>query len=291
MVNIVVRAGTIIAGLLIPLVLWGCSSPAERSSESVGESRQAVVAAESKRFSVSLPTGVLIGDQAAAAGRTLTLADRARVQAATGTLLSVANSGTSSGGTTELGVEARSGTILSKPPVTLRDRSRVEGNVQSGGAITRQNQTVVTGTTTANSSPSFDPWSWTVSFPAASQSVTVPPDSSATINPGSFENVTVFSRSVLRLRTGTYYLKSFDLEPQAQILVDTLQGPVFVYVRSGLIWRGATNFTGPSDRLLVGFGGTDSVALECAWQAQQKGRRRPTRGPNAGNPTPKRQEL
>ncbi|MES1183828.1 MAG: DNRLRE domain-containing protein [Myxococcales bacterium] len=161
-----------------------------------------------------------------------------------------------------MGNDARSGTILSQPAVTLGDRARVEGNVQSGGAINPGNQSVVTGTSTPNTAVAFDPWSWTVNFPASSQNVVVPQAGSTPISPGSFENVTVNNQGTLRLSTGTYYLNSFDLEPQAKIAVDTVAGPVLIYVRTGFTWRGAVNFTGPSDRLLVGYAGTDSIALE-----------------------------
>lgn len=248
---------------VIPLVLVGCASSSEdRAAENVGESQQQIVGALSKKFSISLPRGVSIAEESVAAGRNLAILDRALVQESTGVLALVANAGTSTGGLTQLGNDARSGTILSQPAVTLGDRSRVEGNVQSGGAITPGNQGVVTGTSMANSAVAFDPWSWTVNFPATSQNVVVPQAGSATITPGSFENVTIFSQATLRLSTGTYYLNSFDLEPQAKIAVDTTLGPVVIYVRTGLIWRGAANFTGPMDRLLVGYAGTDSIALE-----------------------------
>lgn len=262
--NTLVARVWVAVAMLLGLLMFACGSPEERRGEEMtGVVRQAVVGAETKRFSVALPASVFVGDAAAAGSKTVRLADRSRIVLANGSSLGpVFNSGLVTGGTTELGVEARSGTIRSKPAVTLRDRARVEGDVQSGGSVTRQNQTVVTGTVSANSSPAFDRWSWTVNFPAATQNVSVPADGTAAIAPGSFENVTVFSRATLRLRTGTYYLKSFALEPQAQILVDTTQGPVYLYVRSGLTWRGSTNFTGPSDRLLVGYAGSDSIAVE-----------------------------
>lgn len=240
----------------------GCSGSAERGEQGLGVSQQAQVAADSKTFSISLPSGASLSSEPAVASQTLTLGDRATVQAANGAFLPIENAGTSSAEGTELGTDTHVGAILSGPSVTLRDRSKVDGDVQSGGTVTRQNQTVVNGSVTEHSAPSFYRWSWTVNFPAASQSVSVAGGSSTPIDPGSFENVTVFSSATLRLKTGTYYLKSFDVEPQAQILVDTTQGPVVVYVRGGLIWRGAANFTGPSDRLFLGYAGTDSVALE-----------------------------
>jgi serine protease len=251
---------------VLPLVLVGCASSSDdrtaENAENVGESQQQIVGALSKKFSISLPRGVALSDESVAAGRNLAILDRARVQEPTGVLAPVANAATTTGGVTQLGNDARSGTILSQPAVTLGDRSRVEGNVQSGGAITPGSQSVVTGTSTANTAIAFDPWSWTVNFPAASQNIIVPQAGSTTIAPGSFENVTINNLGTLRLSTGTYYLNSFDLEPQAKVVVDTVAGPVFIYVRTGFIWRGAINFTGPTDRLLVGYAGADSIALE-----------------------------
>lgn len=179
-----------------------------------------------------------------------------------GHFLSIVNSGTGSPGLTELGTDAHVGSVLSVPSVTLRDRAKVDGNIQSGGTVTRQNQTIVSGTVTANSPPAFDRWSWTVDFPPPGENLSVGPDGAAAPPPGPMGDVTVFSRSTLRLRTGTYYLSSLALEPQAQVAVDTTRGPVVVYVRAGLTWRGGVTFNGPSNRFLVAYSGTNALALE-----------------------------
>lgn len=134
-------------------VLTSCSGPAERTAENVGETQQTVLAAESKKFTISLPSGAGLDALPAVVDLQLTLSDRASVRSATGAFLPIANSGTGSPGLTELGTDAHVGAILSVPSVTLRDRAKVDGNIQSGGAVTRQNQTVVGGTVTANSPP------------------------------------------------------------------------------------------------------------------------------------------
>jgi len=240
----------------------GCSGSGSAPQEHSGESRAAIVVAASKTFAISVPSGTTLAEQAIVSSQILALADRAAVKTASGASVGIANSGVVPGGDTNLGTDTLVGAITSKPSVTLGDRARVEGNVLSAGAVAPHNQTVVTGTVTQYGTPSFDRWSWTVDLPASSENLSLPPDRVASLSPGSFENITVFSRSTLRLRTGTYYFGSFDVEPQATLAIDTTRGPVVLYVRGSLIWRGSINFTGPTDRLLIGYAGADSVALE-----------------------------
>src|SRR4051812_17296162 len=81
------RAAGLLQAAVLPLVLVGCASSSEdEPAENVGESHQQIVGALSKKFSVSLPRGVSIAEEAVAAGRTLSILDRARVQDSTGVL-------------------------------------------------------------------------------------------------------------------------------------------------------------------------------------------------------------
>jgi hypothetical protein len=76
----------------------------------------------------------------------------------------MANSGITTGGTTDLGVDSRSGSVISAPLVNLRDRARVEGNVISGGMVNPFPTAVITGIAASQANPSFDRYTWTVNF-------------------------------------------------------------------------------------------------------------------------------
>jgi cytoskeletal protein CcmA (bactofilin family) len=251
--------------LFSALLVLGCTS-GDREHEQMMTVQQALTPAQTVKFAFSLPSSGSFETVVAGATETLKIDDRARVQFVGGQPAPVSNSGSVGQGTTVLGSDARSGTIESQRAVSILDRARVEGNVTSASSITRGNSTVVTGTVTPNAALSFDRYSWNVTFPAASTSVTVPVNGTGTLNPGSYENVTVFSGGHLRLQAGTYYLNSIQLESLSWLDLNTTAGPIFIYVRNSVIWRGTTTFVGSNDRLFVGYAGTNAIAIEGLFQ-------------------------
>ena len=78
--------------------------------------------------------------------------------------------------------------------------------------------------------------------------------------------VNVKSNARLELRTGVYVVDSLSLEPNALLLIDAAAGPVEVYVRQSLIYRGKITIArgGPGD-FLLGYVGTSSAFLEAAF--------------------------
>lgn len=216
--------------------------------------------AELQRLGMSLADGLDFTSTALGAGHDLLLRDRAEVLARSGAIEPViSNAGA---GITELGVESASASVISAAGVVLRDRARVDGSVTSSGNIASGNQITISGAVTANTGTSFNRWQWTVDFPGSSGDVTLPPDTSQSLEPGSYSTVNVFSRARLRLHSGTYYMDQLLLEPQSVLELDTAGGPVFLYIRSNLIYRGLVEVSGPPDSLLVGYLGENSIAIE-----------------------------
>jgi hypothetical protein len=165
------------------------------------------------------------------------------------------------------GVQAQTGSIVTKGGVFLRDRAIVNGSILAGGAVTTQNQTTVTGTVTQNSTSVILPAGRDLSgvvFPASNAgAVTLPPDGTRTLAPGSYATVIANARAVLTLSAGTYYFQSLTLEPQSRLHLNQAAGPVKLYVKNSMIIRGQiASVAGAPDGFVLGFAGTGSVVLE-----------------------------
>jgi hypothetical protein len=169
----------------------------------------------------------------------LKLADRVVVLASSGAAGAIVNSGT---GATELGVEARTGNVWSGGTVTLRNRARVAGFVKTNATVVRQTDAAVTSGIIERAGLTFPAGPGGVTFPTGSFSdVNVEPDKTASINPGSFKNVSVKSRALLNLVAGTYFFESLAIEPQGELRLDKSGGAVVINVRTRLAIKGAVS--------------------------------------------------
>jgi hypothetical protein len=191
----------------------------------------------------------------------LLLADRVKVKRQDGTFAPVVNAGPTE---TNIGVEAQTGDVWSRSPVVMRDRSRVNGVMKAMSTLTQHNQTVVTGAITRNGAFLQIPTlSFAVTFPTSNQgAVTVSPDSTRTLAPGAFADVSVQSRATLFLSTGTYYFNNFTVEPQAKISCTSGSGQVVIHVKNGFTFRGSIiENSGGRPKVFIGVFGTNLVAL------------------------------
>ena len=101
-----------------------------------------------------------------------------------------------------------------------------------------------------------------VAFPTSDQgAVDVEPGLQRTLAPGAYSDVVVKSRATLSLKTGTYFFNSLDLEPQAKVSTTSKTGPIIIYVRQGLIFRGSFSEQGGGVPRVFVFG-TSMVSLE-----------------------------
>ncbi len=250
------RAAFLLALAASLLVACESGSPAPAKVTSVVRQD---LSAETRRVTVSLPVGAAFTGVPVTAMNELRVSDRARVQFSNGTFAPVGNSGST---ITELGADSRVGTTTSEAPVTMRDRAQVTGNLTSAGAITRGNNTIVTGTVSPNTPVIFDRWSWTVALPASGAAITVPVNGTRNLSSGSYASVVAFSGARLNLVAGTYFLDSLTMEPQSTLGADTRNGAITLYVRQGFTFRGTTTFTGPNDRLMIVYLGAASPALD-----------------------------
>jgi len=188
--------------------------------------------------------------------RGVNLADRSTVN---GTVYSGASGLASVGNDSVI-----NGSIISLSPVQLRDRVRVTLIHTSAGLTRGNNDVVGTFVTTTPVLPPFPAINQTFT---GTQAITVAPDTTRTLAPGQYGAVTVFSRGRLVVSAGTYVFTSFDLEPQATLVVpsSTTQN-VQVFVRDNVIYRGRTaTASGTLAPLFLGYTGGNGITIEAVY--------------------------
>jgi hypothetical protein len=203
-----------------------------------------------------LPPGTQVTQFAAVASDRLDPRDRSKSDSP------IANMGTQPLST---GTDCVFPALYSRSSITLNDRTHINGLVKTGGTLTRRNNVVVTGPVTEHAA--FDP---PVTFrrevvfpPGPGTDVLLEPDQQATIPPGRYGLVRVKSRAKLFLSTGAYFIDTLEvLEPQAQLVLDELNGSVQMYVLQPFAFRGAIVSNKPIPELLIGVINGGALRLE-----------------------------
>ena len=139
----------------------------------------------------------------------------------------------------------------------------VNGNITAGGLIfplgqVKGTQKYLSSTTTPYTV------SWSVNNPGNSQGpITLLGNAIASPTPGVYDAVCVNAGSSIYLHSGTYSFQTLDVEPGANLYVDSSHGPVFVYVASQLTFRGNEKALDAGiPQLFLAFLGTCEVDLE-----------------------------
>lgn len=250
--------------VVVALGLVQCASSRDPSGETTARVNGALTGP--KTFTIPLPPQVPLQAVAAGANDTLLLGDRTIIKKPSGEFATIANLGSAQ---TNLGTDTRTGNVWSVGKVVLRDRARVDGFVRSQGTVTvPPTASVVPGPISANTpfSP-LDSTSWTVTFPSPSGGdVFLQPNTTRTLQPGSYGAVTVQPSAKLTLVAGTYFFQSLDFESSSKVSLDDKNGPISIYVANSVIYRGAvTDTANDPARILIGFAGTASVAIEASF--------------------------
>lgn len=110
--------------------------------------------------------------------------------------------------------------------------------------------------------------SFAITFPPAGAPVTLSPGQKKAITPGSYGDVHIYANSVLTLSAGNYYFQSLFVEPQAVIAINTAHGPVRVFAKNGLTFRGGVaslDGGAPAPMFLLGYLGTAQAPIESAF--------------------------
>jgi DNA-binding protein YbaB len=193
----------------------------------------------------------------------LALADRVKIKKQDGTFAPIVNAGATG---TNVGADAQTGDLWSRAAVELRDRAKVTGNLKTMSTLTLRANASVSGLTTQNGMLLQIPHlGLSVTFPGTNQgNKTVAPNGTLTLAPGAYADVTVNAGATLFLSTGTYFMNSLDIEPNAKISCTSSSGQIVVNIKTGFIFRGAiVEKTGSArPKLFVGMFGTSSVPIE-----------------------------
>jgi hypothetical protein len=222
--------------------------------DKVASTHLAVTGTISYTFNVTLPGGTSIVDSTVGSGSTVSIASGANVLGPT-----------SGVGTIEIQPQGTTKGLTMGGNVKLDDRSRVNGNIVTGGSITQSSSATVTGSEQALA-PGLSPntTTWTVKTSSASQGpITLQNNAKGAPLPGVYDAVVVNAGSSLFLSSGTYFMNSLDVESGANLFIDSQNGPVFVYLASSIIFRGQEReANGGVPSLFVGYFGTSQAILE-----------------------------
>jgi hypothetical protein len=167
----------------------------------------------------TITVGLRLSDFALLSNSSLLLEDRVKVLSASGLQYAfAANAGTV---LTRVGVEAKTGTVLSKSLIDVRDRAQIYGSLTSAGNVQIGNQVLITGTTGRNQSVGPFPAvsrGWGAPLPGSNRNLE--PDTTLTLAPGNYGVVSVKSRAKLHLFSGMCSFSALLIEPQAIIELD-----------------------------------------------------------------------
>lgn len=246
----------VVAALMVA-ALAACGTKESGSLERLGTLREAV--STTYAFNVTLPAGTSITSTTVGAAGSILIGSRDNI----GGLMA------SGAGAVEVQPDGVIASLTTGGNVTLDDRAHVNGNIIAGGTITASSSAVVTGTETSSAS-NVTPMTitWSVTNPGNTQGpITLQNGAVAAPSPGVYDAVVVNAGSSLYLSSGTYFLQSLDLEPGANLFVDSRSGAVFLYVASSIIFRGTESSVDSSvPALFTGYSSSNAAILEAPYQ-------------------------
>lgn len=269
--------GSLAAALVILLGNFACSPVVEeplgssRSGPTEERSRsteQATVTSPMELFQAAIDAGAIVAGTTA-----VYLGDRVQLKTASNDFAPISNvgTGTTPNFITQLGTDAKTGTIWSRTKVDLRDRVRVYGAVRTNRPVTRGNQVVIDGGIVAGplgaTTDVLDPLP---SLPVRSTTpLTILSGQDVNLQPGSHAAVTVQNGGTLRLDPEVYSFSNVTIEWGGKIVTKSDCSPATLEARSGFTFRGAVLEDGGNDPgigLVVRYEGTTTSNIESAFR-------------------------
>ena len=222
-------------------------------------------AGDQYELSLEVPLGSALHQLVLGATRSLRIADGVLVTSSDATrtpdVSSTGSDETNIGADAELG-----GTVWSVGPVKLRDRAVVAGDVVTESEFRHDNEWTVAGAGVEGDvlTPATR-YAWTVEFPPATTPISLEPGQQQAPNPGAFTSVSIKQNATLSLSSGTYTVDSVIADSGSHIQLDAAAGPVFLYVRDTLIFRGDVQGADPGE-FFVGYVGTAVADIDSPFQ-------------------------
>lgn len=258
------------------LAIGGCSQETA-SSESLGRVTQALEGGTTTvEFSVELAAGT--STMLLSASNQLTINGGGTVGIA-GTVSNVAGFGEPPAQTQIQSGQNVWANLLSEGSVTVSPNATVHGFVQSGGAVEAgpPSYGAVEGGIVL-SSPSSETVRWSVEWPNgcandvmnyAANSLPAPGDPGIVVAPGCYDRFDVMARNRLTFSSGKYFFESFFLDKDAELRIDSSDGPVAIYVRNSFNYvgrllpkqDGSGNPVVPEGLVLVAYAGQNQATL------------------------------
>ena len=261
-------ARTALAVLMTPLWLstvLGCAGGrGAASAEDVQSTSSAL--GTTYTLALKLPQGSQL-DELALLAEELKVNDGVRVfEQYTGAPAKIASIGTAG---VNVGAGATVGGLASVGAVVLRSGATVNQFVETSGSYTAQAGATLNGSLSQTTQPlALKTLSWKVTYPATSAgTINLEPDQAATKAPGRYGAVTVKSRAVLTLKTGAYYLDSLQIEPDARIDLRNAAGPVRIFLRGPLTFRGKLTRELDQANVIIASLATSPIIIEAPLRA------------------------
>jgi DNA-binding protein YbaB len=176
----------------------------------------------------------------------------------------IANAGNSE---TNLGVESETGNVLSRARVVIRDRGKAHGFVRTADVLIPHSQAVVDGAVEEQAVVVLPDLQLAVNFPTTSATIELEPSQTQTAAPGSYRKLVVKQNAQANLSAGVYYFLDLQLEPGGKVSIHASAGPVVIYVKNSLIFRGAfVDSAAGFPRVFVGYVGSATAVVESKYR-------------------------
>ncbi len=134
------------------------------------------------------------------------------------------------GGYLELGADARvEGDVVVDGDAFLRSRARVTGDMTLAGSLRKQTDVVIEGSLEEGATVAL-PDIPVKDVPYGSRNVTVKNGKHETWAPGDYKDGMVRARGSVVLTAGTYNFRKLQIEPDAELILDTTGGEIVVNV-------------------------------------------------------------
>lgn len=257
-------------GGLCASVLWGgvlgCES---EKTESIAEAHQALTVAaphETHRYQLEFPSStnlqqiVLASTESLLIGDAVTLSGGASVLHRGATPLEI-------GADSSLGTAQHPTSVWSAGDVVLRDRAQVGGDLFALGQLQKHPGAQIAGNVVQlGAEEETLPLSWEVTFRRGKQQVHLEPEQKKTLVPEAYASVTIKRNAVLILTSGTYFLESLDVHSGGQLQLDPRGGPVLLYLKEGLSFRGEVRGEAAASRLFIASYGEQQLHVDAPFQ-------------------------
>ncbi|MDG5816233.1 choice-of-anchor Q domain-containing protein [Chitinispirillales bacterium ANBcel5] len=115
------------------------------------------------------------------------------------------------------------GSLFSGGNIFLRERARIEGDVAATQEINKQNNIVITGEQRNIAQINFPQLAFS-SVDYGTEDITVAPNDTVHLEPGAYNDIKVFANAKISLAPGTYTAKSFVVEPDVSIKLQSGEG-------------------------------------------------------------------